>query len=121
VEDAKTAADRERAERQAEAKTEHERLLADRKLLPIYPYREQLLDAVAKYQVVVIVGETGSGKTTQVFISTLHLGMLLHLGVTTVRFHHLTPPTIEAHGIFSTGALNEAFKGGMIPLGVAVG
>jgi len=66
MEDSKAVADRERAERQAEAKSEYEKLLADRKLLPIYPYREQLLDAVAKYQVVVIVGETGSGKTTQV-------------------------------------------------------
>jgi len=77
VEDAKTAADRERAERQAEAKTEHEKLLADRKLLPIYPYREQLLDAVAKYQVVVIVGETGSGKTTQVASPRLLLDLEL--------------------------------------------
>lgn len=65
-EDAKTAAERERAKREAEAKSEHEKLLADRKMLPIYPYRDQLLDAVAKYQIVIIVGETGSGKTTQV-------------------------------------------------------
>ena len=64
--DAKTAAEREHAKREAEAKSEHEKLLADRKLLPIFPYREQLLDAVAQYQIVVIVGETGSGKTTQV-------------------------------------------------------
>ncbi|EFA82926.1 DEAD/DEAH box helicase [Heterostelium album PN500] len=37
-----------------------------RKSLPIYPYREQLLEAVAEYQVIIIVGETGSGKTTQI-------------------------------------------------------
>ncbi|KAL9084284.1 MAG: hypothetical protein Q9159_005329 [Coniocarpon cinnabarinum] len=36
-----------------------------RKSLPMYEYREGLLDAINKYQVLVIVGETGSGKTTQ--------------------------------------------------------
>ena len=41
-------------------------LSAGRKLLPIYPYREDLLAAIEEYQVLVIVGETGSGKTTQV-------------------------------------------------------
>lgn len=34
--------------------------------LPIYPYRESLLKAIEEYQVLIIVGETGSGKTTQV-------------------------------------------------------
>ncbi|KAM9985810.1 hypothetical protein ACTFIZ_002108 [Dictyostelium cf. discoideum] len=37
-----------------------------RKSLPVYPYREQLIDAVREYQVLIIVGETGSGKTTQI-------------------------------------------------------
>lgn len=36
-----------------------------RKSLPMYEYREQLLEAINTYQVLVIVGETGSGKTTQ--------------------------------------------------------
>jgi pre-mRNA-splicing factor ATP-dependent RNA helicase DHX16 len=36
-----------------------------RKSLPIYAYREQFLAALAEYQILVIVGETGSGKTTQ--------------------------------------------------------
>ncbi|KAL4036181.1 hypothetical protein IC575_004908 [Cucumis melo] len=40
--------------------------LQERKTLPIYPYRDQLLQAVNDYQVLVIVGETGSGKTTQI-------------------------------------------------------
>lgn len=57
--------DRERKEREDAAKSEFERLQADRKLLPIFPYREQLLQAVAEHQIVIIVGETGSGKTTQ--------------------------------------------------------
>ena len=36
-----------------------------RKSLPVYQWREQLLDAIKEYQVLIIVGETGSGKTTQ--------------------------------------------------------
>lgn len=37
-----------------------------RKSLPIYSFRDDLLAAVAEYQVLIIVGETGSGKTTQI-------------------------------------------------------
>ncbi|RDL37632.1 putative pre-mRNA splicing protein PRP2 [Venustampulla echinocandica] len=36
-----------------------------RKSLPIYAYRDQFLAALEEYQILVIVGETGSGKTTQ--------------------------------------------------------
>ncbi|KAI5807120.1 hypothetical protein EDC01DRAFT_13954 [Geopyxis carbonaria] len=36
-----------------------------RKMLPIYQWRQEFLDALEKYQVLIIVGETGSGKTTQ--------------------------------------------------------
>ncbi|XP_064405869.1 pre-mRNA-splicing factor ATP-dependent RNA helicase DHX16-like [Halichondria panicea] len=37
-----------------------------RESLPIYAYREQLLDAVRDHQILIIEGETGSGKTTQI-------------------------------------------------------
>jgi pre-mRNA-splicing factor ATP-dependent RNA helicase DHX16 len=36
-----------------------------RKSLPIYKYRDEFLAALEQYQILVIVGETGSGKTTQ--------------------------------------------------------
>ncbi|KAI0345706.1 hypothetical protein BDW22DRAFT_904010 [Trametopsis cervina] len=36
-----------------------------RKSLPIFDYREQLLEAVKEHQVLIVVAETGSGKTTQ--------------------------------------------------------
>jgi len=36
-----------------------------RKSLPIYAYRDEFLAAMADHQIIVIVGETGSGKTTQ--------------------------------------------------------
>jgi pre-mRNA-splicing factor ATP-dependent RNA helicase DHX16 len=41
-------------------------LLEIRKSLPIYVFREQLLDAIENFQTLIIVGETGSGKTTQI-------------------------------------------------------
>ncbi|KAK8768863.1 hypothetical protein V5799_014672 [Amblyomma americanum] len=37
-----------------------------RQSLPIYPFREDLLEAIADHQVLIIEGETGSGKTTQI-------------------------------------------------------
>ena len=37
-----------------------------RRSLPVYAFREELLAAVRDYQILVIVGETGSGKTTQI-------------------------------------------------------
>ncbi|CAK8572444.1 unnamed protein product [Lathyrus sativus] len=50
----------------SKVKSASEALQAERKKLPIYAYRDELLKAVKKYQVLVIVGETGSGKTTQI-------------------------------------------------------
>ncbi|KAE9601108.1 hypothetical protein Lal_00023795 [Lupinus albus] len=50
----------------SKAKSALEALLEERKKLPIYPYRDELLKAVDEHQVLVIVGETGSGKTTQI-------------------------------------------------------
>lgn len=37
-----------------------------RKSLPIYPFRDDLLEAIDNYHVLIIEGETGSGKTTQI-------------------------------------------------------
>ncbi|XP_065220095.1 pre-mRNA-splicing factor ATP-dependent RNA helicase DHX16 [Planococcus citri] len=34
--------------------------------LPVYKFKKQLIDAVAQHQVLIIEGETGSGKTTQI-------------------------------------------------------
>eukprot|EP01147_Barroeca_monosierra_P002717 gene2717-5595_t len=36
-----------------------------RQSLPVFRYREQFLQAVEQHQIIIIVGETGSGKTTQ--------------------------------------------------------
>lgn len=37
-----------------------------RKSLPIYKYRDELLSAIEEHQVLIVVAETGSGKTTQI-------------------------------------------------------
>lgn len=37
-----------------------------RKLLPIYKYRDDFIEAVNKYQILIVTAETGSGKTTQI-------------------------------------------------------
>ena len=52
--------------REAAKQSAFEKLQSDRRSLPMFPYREALLDAIAKHNVLIIVGETGSGKTTQV-------------------------------------------------------
>ena len=51
---------------ETEAEKKHKTLQEVRKSLPIYPFREALLEAVREYQVLIIEGETGSGKTTQI-------------------------------------------------------
>ncbi|XP_050204764.1 pre-mRNA-splicing factor ATP-dependent RNA helicase DEAH1-like isoform X2 [Mercurialis annua] len=47
-------------------KSAMEKIQEDRKSLPIYKFRDDLLAAIEEHQVLVIVGETGSGKTTQI-------------------------------------------------------
>ena len=38
----------------------------DQQSLPIYQYKEKIIEAVRQYQVVVVAGDTGCGKSTQV-------------------------------------------------------
>ncbi|KAL6848933.1 hypothetical protein ACP4OV_021516 [Aristida adscensionis] len=50
-----------------EAKATLQRGLQDeRKTLPVYKFKDELLAAIAEHQVIIVVGETGSGKTTQI-------------------------------------------------------
>ena len=45
---------------------QYEKILQSRLRLPVYQFKEKLLDAVSNNQIVVVEGETGSGKTTQI-------------------------------------------------------
>ena len=45
---------------------QYQKILQTRLKLPVYQFKEKLLDAVSKNQIVVVEGETGSGKTTQI-------------------------------------------------------
>lgn len=65
-ETAEEAAKREKEAIARKAQSEREAIQADRASLPIFPYREELLRAVAEHQILVIVAETGAGKTTQI-------------------------------------------------------
>ena len=57
----------EAGEFEAVAKEKEKKTLAEvRASLPIFDYRTQLLEAIADNQVLIVVGETGSGKTTQI-------------------------------------------------------
>ena len=67
--------------------TEHEKILAGRKKLPVYPYREEFLAAMKDHQVLILVGETGSGKTTQLaqYMNESGYGELGKIGCTQPR------------------------------------
>jgi pre-mRNA-splicing factor ATP-dependent RNA helicase DHX16 len=59
-----SAAEKARIEAEKE-RLEREKMASIRKSLPIFAYREDLLRAISEFQVLIVVGETGSGKTTQ--------------------------------------------------------
>lgn len=56
---------REMAERLSAAEAKAKSVEETRKSLPIYQFRDEIIQAVNDHQVLIIVGETGSGKTTQ--------------------------------------------------------
>ena len=55
------------ADKIIDAKVTLQRELQDqRKTLPVYKFKDDLLKAIAEHQILIVVGETGSGKTTQI-------------------------------------------------------
>jgi pre-mRNA-splicing factor ATP-dependent RNA helicase DHX16 len=52
-------------EHEDENKRKHRSLQESRKTLPIYRFREDLMNAIRDHQVLIIEGETGSGKTSK--------------------------------------------------------
>ncbi|GET93154.1 deah-box RNA helicase, putative [Leishmania tarentolae] len=65
-------------ERAAALQGQKERLQEQRRSLPMYQMREELVKVIRENQVVIIVGETGSGKTTQLLQYLYEEGF--HLG-----------------------------------------
>lgn len=57
---------RELERRLKEAEEKYAGIDSVRKSLPAFAYRDQLIEAVQNYQVIIVEGETGSGKTTQI-------------------------------------------------------
>ncbi len=57
--------EREMKQRLSAAEAKAKSVEETRKSLPIYQFRDQIIQAVKDHQVLIIVGETGSGKTTQ--------------------------------------------------------
>lgn len=64
-----SSSEEEEEEEEAPKLSEHQKkkmtIAEVRRSLPVYPFREALLDAIAEHQVLIIEGETGSGKSTQ--------------------------------------------------------
>ena len=63
--------------------------------LPIAAKRDEIKEALLKHQVLIIAGETGSGKTTQLPKICLEIGRGQQglIGHTPVSYTHLTLPT----------------------------
>ncbi|WP_198394618.1 ATP-dependent RNA helicase HrpA [Brevibacterium yomogidense] len=64
-----------RRERQRAARAAREPLIEYPAELPVVEHREEIAEAIRDHQVVVIAGETGSGKTTQIPKICLELGL----------------------------------------------
>ena len=76
--------------------SDYERILRGRKQLPVFPYRDEFLKAVQQNKVLVVVGETGSGKTTQI-------PQYLHeIGYTKLGMIGITQPRRVAATVFNT-------------------
>lgn len=74
-------------EKRAEMMAKRSRLAEERKALPVFKFRCELLRAIQEYPVLIVVGETGSGKTTQIpqFLHEVGYAKLGKIGCTQPR------------------------------------
>lgn len=52
--------------RKQQSSSRYERLLQERQQLPVFKHRHSIVETLKKHRVLVVAGETGSGKSTQV-------------------------------------------------------
>ena len=52
-------------------------LVVARRNLPIYSHRQKILDAISLHRVIMVAGDPGSGKTSQVLFFFFHFNALL--------------------------------------------
>jgi pre-mRNA-splicing factor ATP-dependent RNA helicase DHX16 len=75
--------------------TAHEKMLAGRKKLPVYAYREELLAAVKDHQVLILVGETGSGTLSSRADCVLLAVFFMCKAILWYVSHYLSTPSFE--------------------------
>lgn len=80
------------------------KFLTSRKQLPIYGFREQIVSAVRNNDAVIVVAETGSGKTTQTAQYLWEAG-LLQTQPAGQQHHHHHSSQLQAAGAESSAAL----------------
>jgi HrpA-like RNA helicase len=61
------------------------KIASDRKKLPVFVFRQKILDAVRDYQVILIAADTGAGKSTQVPQYLLESGLYDGIAVSQPR------------------------------------
>ena len=66
-------------------------ILEQRQSLPIYKFKDELIKAVNDNQILIVIGETGSGKTTQLTQYIAEAGLqviaiVIYISFTTVYF-----------------------------------
>ncbi len=56
----------EHDDRSSSSNSSYAKIQEQRKTLPIYAFRDEIVNTVKTHQILILVGETGSGKTTQI-------------------------------------------------------
>lgn len=93
-------------------------MLSERQQLPVYNYRRELLEAIEQHRVVLVRGETGCGKTTQipqlVLDSYLMSGRGAHCNVVVTQPRRISAISIAERVAAERGELLGASPGNSV-------